>query len=157
MKKLLFGLVALVTINAASAQDVKKTFGVGFQSSFPIYGLSAKYAVTDQSVIQATIAPFGSGVAKINFYGARYIHRFTNESNENLNPYLFAGGGLITYSGLGTTSSNFFSYSAGGGIEYIVGGAVGLSVDLGYGKLGVTNDVGVSGVFFGAGIHYYIN
>jgi len=157
MKKLLFGLVALVTINAASAQDVKKTFGVGFQSSFPIYGISAKYALTDESVIQATIAPFGAGAVKINFYGARYVHRFTNESNENLLPYLFAGGGLITFTSPFSKSSNFFSYSAGGGVEYIVGGAVGLSLDLGYGKLNVTNDVGVAGIFLGAGIHYYIN
>ena len=154
MKKIFLCLVTLIGISQLSAQSVKNTFGIGFQSSFPIYGLSAKYAISEQSVVQATIAPFGSGDFKLNFYGGRYIHRF--KSDEALNPYLFAGAGLITFSGYGATASdNFVSYSAGGGVEYIVAGALGLSADLGYGKFGVSQGEGISGIFLGVGIHYY--
>lgn len=144
------------------AQDKKNTFGLGFQSSFPIYGLSAKYAITESSVVQATIAPFGIGVSKINFYGARYIYRFSSESSSNLDPYVFGGAGLITFStdltayGGSKTSDNFVSYSAGGGVEYIAAGCLGLSADLGYGKFSISQGAGVAGIFLGVGIHYYI-
>ena len=159
MKKnfmILFYVVLISIAFSSNAQDIKRTFGLGFQSSFPVVGISAKYAITQSSVIQATIAPFSSGDAKINFYGGRYIYRFINDESNPLNPYVFGGVGLITFSYLGTTSSSFFSYSAGGGVEYIVANALGLSADLGYGKLNVTADAGVAGIFFGAGIHYYI-
>lgn len=155
MRKIILLLLTTASLNLVSGQDTKNTFGIGFQSSLPVYGLSVKYALSEQSVVQATIAPFGSGDFKINFYGGRYIHRF--QSEDALNPYLFGGLGLITFSGYGTTSSdNFISYSAGGGLEYIVAGALGLSADLGYGKFGVSNGLGVSGIFLGIGIHYYI-
>ena len=155
MKKAIFCFCVLVASLAVNAQDVKHSFGVGFQTSFPIYGISAKYALNEHSVVQATIAPFSGGAAKINFYGGRYIYRFSNENSNNLEPYVFGGAGLITFS-LENSGSNFFSYSAGGGAEYIVGGALGLSADLGYGKLNVTNDAAVSGIFLGLGLHYYI-
>jgi len=155
IKKIIFCVSILTTSFIAKAQDVKHTFGVGFQSSFPIYGLSAKYAITENSVVQATIAPFSSGAAAINFYGGRYMYRFINDNSQNLEPYVFGGAGLITFS-FAKTGYNFVSYSAGAGVEYIAAGTLGLSADLGYGKFSVTNDAGVAGIFLGVGLHYYI-
>ncbi len=165
MKKIVLSLCILIFACNVKAQDVKRTFGIGFQSSLPVYGLSVKYALNTNSVVQATIAPFASGDFKLNFYGGRYLYRFISDESNKLDPYVYGGVGLISYTtpsydmntGAITNKSNsFFSYSAGGGVEYSIAGALGLSLELGYGKLNVTNGDGVSGVFFGGGIHYYI-
>lgn len=121
MKKVLLGLFLTMALGAIKAQDVKRTFGVGLQSSFPTFGISLKYAITEQSVVQATIAPFGGssdgGSVSMNFYGVRYVHRFpdSDERNISLDPYLFVGGGLMNYKsdftsvGLDKTSENSLS------------------------------------------------
>ncbi|MBS1640199.1 MAG: hypothetical protein JSR12_09070 [Bacteroidetes bacterium] len=154
-------LIIVSTTTLKAQDDVKRTFGVGLQSSLPTYGLSVKYAFTESSVGQVTVAPFQAGDAKISFYGARYIHRFINENPGSviMDPYLFAGAGLITfnYSAYGGSNSSFFSYSAGGGLEFIVGRMFGISIEAGYGKLNVTNGAGVAGIFGGGGLHFYIN
>jgi hypothetical protein len=59
MKKAILGLCIVMVFCAINAQDVKRTFGVGLQSSFPTFGISVKYAVSEKSVVQATLAPFG--------------------------------------------------------------------------------------------------
>lgn len=168
MNKLFIAAVLLVAFTTTKSQEVKRTIGVGLQSSFPMYGLSVKYAVTEQSVIQATIAPFGAstdgGSVSMNFYGARYIHRFPGDDGANtvIDPYLFVGGGLVNYTtnytalGLGKTSSSFFGYSAGGGVELLVASKFGLSGELGYGKWGITSGVAVNSILFGVGAHFYI-
>jgi hypothetical protein len=153
---------------SVNAQETKRTFGVGLQASFPTYGLSAKYAITDASVVQATIAPFGvssgGSSASLTFYGLRYVHRFPGEDGTAvvLDPYLFAGGGLINYKenntayGGSKTSQSYFGYSAGGGVEAIFGNAFGISAELGYGKLSFTDGIAVNSLIFGVGLHYYI-
>lgn len=162
-------LLLLTGTTFVKAQDIKRTFGVGLQASFPTYGISVKYAITDASVIQATIAPFGVGTsgasASLNFYGLRYIHRFIGEDGGSvvLDPYLFAGGGLLNYKTDGTgfggskTSETSFGYSAGGGLELIVAKRLGLSAEIGYGKLSFTGGIAVNSILFGGGIHFYIN
>ena len=159
----------LVFTNASFCQDVNRTFGVGLQSSFPVYGLSVKYAITEQSVVQATIAPFGisadGGSVNMNFYGARYVHRFPGQDGGSVvvDPYLFAGGGLVTYTtnftsyGGSKTSDSYFGYSAGGGVELIVGRKFGISGELGYGKISFSGGVAVNAILFGGGLHFYIN
>lgn len=165
MKKLLIAATLLVAFTTSKSQDVRRSIGVGFQSSFPMYGLSVKYALNEQSVIQGTIAPFGAssggGSVSMNFYGARYIHRFpgNDEANTIIDPYLFAGGGLINFStsyGSSKTSNSSFGYSAGGGIEFLLAQKIGLSAELGYGKLSIVSDVAVNSILFGVGAHYYI-
>lgn len=169
MKKLILGLFLVVAVNAINAQDVRRTFGVGLQSSFPTYGISVKYAVTEKSVVQATIAPFGTssdgGSISMNFYGVRYVHRFpdTDQKSISIDPYLFAGGGLLNYKtnftsfGGGRTSDNMFGYSVGGGVEAILGGKFGVSAELGYGKMNFSGGIAANGVLFGGGLHFYIN
>lgn len=169
MKKTIISFCLLFAALAVKAQDVKRTFGIGLQSSFPSFGISAKYAITEQSVVQATIAPFGAsmdgGSVSMNFYGARYIHRFpdSDQRSVSLDPYLFAGGGLLSYKqnftafGLGTSTENMFGYSAGAGVELIVAGKFGISLELGYGKMSFSGGVAASSILSGGGLHFYIN
>lgn len=177
MKKiaLIFSMVIFISVQSNAqvkksavvkntpVESKKNTLGFGFQASLPAWGLSAKYAISDKATIQATIAPFSGGVTKINFYGLRYIHKLKLETPTAIDPYLFGGAGIITYStdlsSLGVnqkSSDSFSSYSFGAGFEYVTANVLGLSLDLGYGKLSVTNGMALSSLFFGGGVHYYI-
>ena len=130
MKKLFIWLLICSSFNIkVNAQDIKRRFGIGMQSSIPNYGISLKYAITDQSVVQTTIAPFGvstdGGSFSMNFYGARYIHRFLGNDETAIiaDPYLYAGLGLLqfkatSYDGSSSTD-NAVGYSIGGGVEFI--------------------------------------
>ena len=169
MKKIAFSLLVIAISMKSFSQDVKRKLGFGLQSSFPVFGISAKYGINEQSMVQATVAPFGAssggGSVSLNFFGGRYIHRFpgNEESNVIFDPYLFAGGGVVMWKykfaglGLDNSTESFFSYSAGGGVEMIAGNCFGISAELGYGKIGVTSGIGVTTLLFGAGLHYYIN
>jgi opacity protein-like surface antigen len=164
MKKVIFLAVLLFSTYLTHSQDVKRTLGVGLQSSLPTYGLSVKYGITKQSVVQATIAPFGSGIFSTNFYGGRYIHRFTDDDQGkvSLDPYVFAGVGLMTFKtdlsgfGLGSSSDSFISYSLGGGVELLVARKLGISAEIGYGKMNIIDGLGVNSILAGGGIHFYI-
>ena len=164
MKKIAIMIFTFFMMTHLNAQEVKRTLGVGLQASFPTYGISAKYGITDQSVIQATIAPFSSGLFSVNFYGARYIHRFPDkdQGKVSLDPYIYGGAGLMSFKtdlsdfGMGKSTESFFSYSVGGGVELIVAKKLGLSAELGYGKMNVVEGVSVSGILGGGGLHFYI-
>ena len=168
MKRLLTIMMALTIILTTNAQEISRKIAVGIQTSLPVYGLSVKYAFTDHSVGQATIAPFGiksdGGSASINFYGLRYIYRFPGNEDHAVivDPYVFIGTGLINfkydYSSYGgnKSSQNIFSYSGGGGIEVFLFNKVGLSAEIGYGKISVSAGTGISTLLGGGGIHYYI-
>jgi opacity protein-like surface antigen len=164
MKKLIFTMaLALITFKA-SAQDGNRTIGVGVQTAFPVYGLSAKIGITDQIVAQAVIAPFsgssGSVGYSINFYGARGIYRFS-EPDKMAVPYAFAGVGLIRSTlnlGSSSSSSNLLGWSLGAGLEFFPGflDNLGASVEVGYGAMNVGNlGVSLAALTYGVGIHYY--
>lgn len=169
MRKIFFLICLLALTFTGKAQDVRRTFGVGLQSSFPSYGISLKYGVTERSVVQATVAPFGTsfdgGSIKTNFYGLRYLYRFpdSDQGSVSIDPYLFAGGGLLRYVedftalGLEKTSENMFGYSGGAGAEFIFLGKFGVSAELGYGKMSFSGGLAVNTLLFGAGLHFYIN
>ena len=166
MKKTTIAMLFLLCSIRTFSQDVKRSIGLGLQSSFPLYGISAKYAFTEQSVVQATIAPFGASAGSVgysvNFFGARYIHRFIKESESNVifDPYLYAGTGMVVwklkYGSLGSSSSSFLSYSVGGGVEMIAGKCFGISGEVGYGRLGFSNGIALTSMHIGGGLHYYI-
>lgn len=164
MKKIVIMVIVFLMVTHLNAQDVKRKLGVGLQASLPTYGISAKYGITDQSVIQGTIAPFSSGLFSVNFYGARYIHRFPDkdQGKVSLDPYIYGGVGLMSFKtnlsdfGMGKSSESFFSYSVGGGLELIVAKKLGLSAELGYGKMNVVDGISVSGILGGGGLHFYI-
>ncbi len=94
--------------------------------------------------------------------GVSFIYLFPcdDEKSAVLDPVLLGVGGLIHYSisdGYDPkTSDNMFGYSLGGGLEVILLKGLGLSAELGYGKLSFTGGTAVNSVIFGGGIHYYI-
>jgi hypothetical protein len=164
LKFLTVGL--LFSTNLLSAQDGNRKIGVGLQTSFPVYGISAKIGITDQIMAQAIIAPFGGSAGTVgyslNFYGARGIYRFTDADRVAV-PYGFAGAGLIrsTFtSGTTSTSANIVGWSLGAGLEFFPNflDNLGLSVELGYGSMSVgTGNVAFSSMTYGGGLHYYFN
>jgi hypothetical protein len=169
MKKSLVVILFLSSSFFLKAQEVNKTLGVGLQASFPTLGVSVKYGITERSVLQATLAPFGAksggGSVNMNFYGARYLHRFTGsqEGSVVLSPYVFAGGGVLVSTinmsayGLGKSSESMLGYSGGAGLEIHMARKIGLSAELGYGRMSYSGLVAVNSLLFGAGLHYYIN
>lgn len=166
IKKLFSISILFLVFTAAHAQDVQRTIGLGLQATMPTFGISAKYAITPNHMVQATIAPFGgsSGIVSynMNFYGGRYIYRFpANEENRPIiDPYLFGGLGITTFKykidGLIDVKGNsFLSYNVGGGLEWLAFKKIGFSGEVGYGKMSVVGGVGVSSLIFGCGLHYY--
>ena len=164
MRKFFLLIFACFIINSLKAQEVNRKIGVGLQTSFPVYGISVKYGISNSSVIQAVVAPFGAKSGgesvSLNFYGLRYIYRFpgNDEKSVVLDPYLFGGGGLIHYSisdGTDKTSDNVFGYSLGGGLEVILLKGLGISAEVGYGKLSFTGGIAVNSIIAGGGLHYY--
>ena len=162
----IFVIGLLFTTNLLTAQDGNRKIGVGLQSSFPVYGLSAKIGITDQIMGQAIIAPFGASSGTVgyslNFYGARGIYRFTDPDRVAV-PYAFAGAGLIrsTFtSGTTSTSANIVGWSLGAGLEFFPNflDNLGLSVELGYGSMSVgSGNIAINSMTYGGGLHYYFN
>jgi len=151
----------MFTLSVGYGQDVNRKVGLGLQASLPSLALSAKFALSESSMIQANMAPFGSGVFSINYYGGRYIYRFpdSNGGTVELDPYVFTGLGALTYKLdlLGdVTRDSFLAYSVGGGAELIVAKKLGISAELSYGRMNVLAGLGVSGIFAGGGFHYYL-
>ena len=164
LKFLTVGL--LFSTNLLSAQDGNRKIGVGFQTSFPVYGISAKIGITDQIMAQAIIAPFGGSAGSVgysmNFYGARGIYRFT-DADRTAVPYGFVGAGLIrstfTYGGT-SSSANLVGWSLGAGVELFPSfiDNLGASIELGYGSMSIgAGDISIQSLIWGGGLHYYFN
>jgi hypothetical protein len=156
-------LVASTFISkTSSAQNDKLAIGVQY-SAFTA-GASVKMSIGGPSQLQATINPISAGDIKMNFYGARYIYNFSKDNNSTITPYAFGGVGLISWKmklaqygmGLSDMSDSFLGYSAGAGVEGRLGTNLALSGELGYGKMNVAAGIGVAGVIYGVGLHYYI-
>jgi hypothetical protein len=161
-------LVAIIIISTtfisttSTAQNEKLAIGVQY-SAFTA-GASVKMSIGGPSQLQATINPISAGDIKMNFYGARYIYNFKKDNNSSITPYAFGGMGLINWKmklakygmGLSDMSDSFIGYSAGGGVEGRLGTNLALSGELGYGKMNVADGIGVAGVVYGFGLHYFI-
>ncbi len=153
----------MLIMHNVTAQNEK--LGIGLQYQAFTYGLSAKYNIDINSSVQATINPISANSLNMNFYGARYYYHFPQEDSP-LKPYLFGGAGLITFSYklsalsngiLKDYSDSFFGYSAGGGLAFKIVEKLEGSADIGYGKIDISNGIGVSSATLGVGLHYYIN
>ena len=87
---------------------------VGFQSSFPSYGLSVKANFDDKNSAQAIFGAFGT----LSTYSGRYIYNFEKVRN-NVTPFAYAQAGLWKYNfdALNITES-VFGFGFGGGLEF---------------------------------------
>ncbi|RIW13373.1 hypothetical protein D0X99_16495 [Algoriphagus lacus] len=166
MKKATFVLILFFSaISFGKAQDLgHPRFGVGFQSSFPSFGLSGKYDFTEKHSAQAVLGfsgPFTS------IYG-RYLYNFQEKGDSFVyKPYLL--GQLGTYSYKYTTfddqgnprseRENHIGFGVGAGIEFHVPeitDAVRLNIELGFNQVGF-EFYDYSGFLIGIGGHYYFN
>ena len=164
MKNYFLSILFILLINNSFAQDLDyPRLGVGFQGSFPAWGLSAKADFDETNSAQAIIGvvgPFSS------YYG-RYLYNF-NESGDTfvIKPYVFAQAGMYSYdyynfydSYLGTKTENVFGYGAGAGIEWHYApftDKLRFNLEVGYSKVDF-NFYNFKAIMFGAGIHYHFN
>jgi hypothetical protein len=139
---------------AAPALLVRPQMGVGFQSTWPAYGLSGIYDVNPQVSAQAVVGFLGSWTT----LSGRALYRFAQQPS--FDPYGYGMVGLWRYSS-GFANASAASFGGGAGIDFDLR-RVGpelpplyLNMELG---LSVVNlDLaGYTGAVmaFGAGFHY---
>lgn len=157
------GVVVVVSVFAmtfffagfAEAVDNSGHFAAGFQSSWPVYGISGKYWKSPQLGFQATLAMSGrwSGI------GGRLLYKFKGEENYDL-----FGGGEVGYwtwlSSGGYSSVSSIGFGAFAGVEYFpieTLKQLGFSLELGMRLVKFSESyVGTLGSFgFGGGVHWY--
>lgn len=157
MKNYFLSILFILLINNSFAQDLDyPRLGIGFQGSFPAWGLSAKADFDETNSAQAIIGvagPFSS------YYG-RYLYNF-NESGDTfvIKPYVFAQAGMYSYNFMNINTQNVFGYGAGGGIEHhlpALSDKLRLNLEVGYSKVDF-NYYNFKSIMFGAGIHYHFN
>jgi hypothetical protein len=129
-------------------------FGVGFQGTWPAYGLSGMMDVTEDISAQAIIGFFGS----LNTFAARGLYKFQKEDYWNL--YGFGMVGVWSYS-VGSLSETVPGFGLGGGISYDWRAfdenlpPIFWNLELGLGFVNFDEvDYSFSTVLFGAGLHY---
>jgi hypothetical protein len=136
--------------------------GVGFQFSFPAWGLSGKYNVTDKFAVQGVFGFFGS----LKTYAARGLYKF--KVKPQLGVYGYGMVGAFSYKGfeLNYNSSNFLDertetvvgFGAGAGVEYFFKGLeeIGWNLEIGFGSINFDQvDYNFSMIMIGAGAHYF--
>lgn len=167
MKKLLLLVSILFVASQANAQLLRKPkykVGLGLSYISPFYGLSVKYALTQNHVIEGIAAPTSSFIYGFSFYGGRYIYRLPFHSLPFAGrvatsyPYLFAGAGTHrwSYNDYDIHKENSsMGYLGGIGYELIAADHFGLAGEIAYSRF-----AGYSawqGTFtYGLGLHYYI-
>ncbi|WP_298550209.1 hypothetical protein [uncultured Algibacter sp.] len=171
MKKiylLSLALIALLFSSSINAQGMSEagSLGAGLASSFPAYGLSAKYNFTETHTGQITVggASYGFGTSSFALTG-RYLYNFEeNGSGFIYKPYAYGQLGYFSVesSFLGANSNaSTISFGIGGGIEFTFENFVdglAFSADLGYVGGSFDNGFGsYAGFAWGGGIHYYFN
>lgn len=103
-------LVCLFITPPADAVE-RGTYGVGFQSSFPAWGLSGMMDLNPDVSLQAIIGFLGN----LNTFAGRGLYRFHHE--DFWNAYGYGMLGLWTYSLLGQSESAI-GFGFGAGLEY---------------------------------------
>ena len=140
----------------AQANYGEERFSVGFQSSFPAWGLSAKKNFGEKYAIQAIIGPVGA----LKTFAGRGLMKI--KEDEMWSMYGYGTVGIWHYSFLGV-GETVLGYGAGAGIEYDIRSLdedlppIYLNAELG---IGVVNfgevDYNFSTITIGIGAHYAI-
>jgi hypothetical protein len=138
--------------------------GIGFQSSWPAYGISGTYDLNQRLTGQAVVGAFGT----LSTFSARGLYHFQREEKYSLFGYGTAGVWRHSFRILGTSDSETSPGLGGGaGIELNwrgildgngSGNASGFpplfsSIDLGFVAASFDN-YNFSGMVIGAGLHY---
>ena len=142
-------------------------YGIGFQSTYPAWGLAGTMNINEKISVDAIIAPIGS----LSYFGgrAKYVFREGKEVEDILSQYRFygvAGIGVWIWSydnfdwTTGKTYTDHetaFGFSVGAGIEYKIKGfdllTFNTELALGIGSLGYW-DSSVH-LDWGVGFRYY--
>lgn len=161
-----------VSVFAQKNQEEKKTkFGIGFQVSYPAWGISGMLDVTPNVSIQGILGPLGD----LKTYAGRGIYKFKKGPYWNAYGYGMLGawsyqpvadfysGGLL-YMGTKGETETIVGFGAGAGIEYDWRGLgagfsdlppIWWSTEIGLGKLDFKkSEQDYSGIWFGVGAHY---
>ena len=147
MKKLIILLIIIPTLSFS------QEFSVGFQSSFPSYGISLKADFDDKNSAQAIFGAFGT----LSTYSARYIYNF-NVVGNNITPFAYAQAGIWEYDfDALNIKESVFGFGFGGGLEFDIFKSFtdGLksTVELGYGSVNLEY-YDFKATTIGFGVHY---
>ncbi len=104
------GLVAGGASAQSNAENQDSPFGIGFQSSWPSYGISGLYDMSDQITVQAVIGALGT----VTNFGGRLMYRFQTAPVYDL--YGFGSVGYLGYD-YGFGSEGVVGFGGGAGIE----------------------------------------
>ena len=115
-------LVLLFASNVAFAQEQKETkFGMGFQSSFPAWGISGMMDVAPNISVQGILGLFGD----LRTYAGRGIYRFTKEPYWNTYGYGMIGAWSYPWLEYDWVAQRWvertetaMGFGAGAGVEY---------------------------------------
>jgi hypothetical protein len=165
---LITAILSLLFYASLQSQELSKPniMSVGIASSYPAYGVSAKYNFTEVHAGQVIVggASYGFGANSLAVTG-RYLYNFTEEGSSFIyKPYIYGQTGYfsVKYDFLGTnTSYSTVSFGVGGGVEFtfedFIDG-IAFNADLGYVNGSFNNGIGSFGGFaWGGGIHYSFN
>ncbi len=162
LASLLLLLTAAEGIQAQASPDAPGRMGLGFQSSWPAYGLSGTYEVSEKVTAQGVIGAFGS----LTTVSARGLYHFQREEKYSLYGFGTAGIWRHSYRIIGVSESQTSPGVGGGaGVELdwrrlldADGSGSGFpplfsTIDLGFVAASFDN-YNFSGLVIGAGLHY---
>jgi len=143
----------LLPIAATAGSKTGGKIAVGFQSSWPSYGLSAKYDYSEDITLQGTVGAFGT----VTNFGAKALYKFKKEPQYDL--YGFVSAGVYKYSGAFFDES-VVGFGGGAGIEYdlsklLEGMPLTISGEVGMSVVNFDNYTGFSAFGLGVGLHYW--
>jgi hypothetical protein len=149
----------------------RRMFGVGINYTYPAPGLSAKYQLSEQLKVQASVFrrsyDFDIYTYTWSMYGVELDYCFKENKIKKgaVSPFLMAGlgRGQVNLSEFDEFDGSWWAYQVGAGIEWfpkMLDGNLGLTWKLGYGSVGYSDgfsDINIRGVLlYGFAAHYYI-
>lgn len=113
-RTLSFAVVALALATPRLEAQEASRFGIGFQSSWPAYGISGIYDVNDKVTAQVVLGAFGA----LTTISARGLYHFQKEQKHSLYGYGTAGLWRHSFRGFGVSETeNSPGLGAGAGVE----------------------------------------
>jgi hypothetical protein len=155
------GAVAMLAMAGAAEAQEESRFGIGFQRSWPAYGISGLYDVNDRITAQAVVGAFGT----LSTLSGRVLYNFQKEEKHALYGYGTSGVWRHSFRSVGfSDSETSFGAGGGAGVELNWRNIVDDSPDSTFPRLFSSLDIGFvtarfdwydfSGITIGGGIHY---